>query len=129
MAEKKKDNMELYNKFRAVPEGAKKTIKGGRLNGMTDINPMWRIKKLTEVFGPVGFGWYTEVVKTWTEVDENADVAVFVDIKVLLCGSARHDPSGTVRCGIIPIRIAFADSNKTSITHIHRNYNPFTIMR
>lgn len=43
---------------------------------------MWRIKKLTEVFGPVGFGWYTEVVKTWTEVDENSYVAVFVDINL-----------------------------------------------
>ena len=45
---------------------------------------MWRIKKLTEVFGPVGFGWYTEVVKTWTEVDENSDVAVFVDINLFV---------------------------------------------
>lgn len=61
MAEKKKDNMELYNKFRAVPEEAKKPIKGGRLNGMTDINPMWRIKVLTEQFGACGDGWYYEV--------------------------------------------------------------------
>ena len=47
-----KDNLELYNKGRAVPEEAKKTIQAGKLKGFTDINPMWRIKTLTEMFGP-----------------------------------------------------------------------------
>ena len=42
------ENMELYNAFREVPENAKKSIRGGRLKGMTDINPMWRIQALTE---------------------------------------------------------------------------------
>ena len=75
-------NLSVYEKVRSVPAEAKKAIEAGRLKGKSDINPMWRIKKLTEVFGPVGFGWYTEVVKTWTEVDEDADVAVFVDISL-----------------------------------------------
>ena len=44
------NNLELYDKFRQVPETAKKNIGGGRLKGMTDINPMWRIKTLTEEF-------------------------------------------------------------------------------
>lgn len=51
------DNLELYNKVRNVPQEAKKEIKGGRLKGMTDINPMWRIKTLTEQFGICGMGW------------------------------------------------------------------------
>ena len=51
------ENMEIYNALRNPPETAKKKIGGGRLNGMTDINPMWRIKALTERFGPCGFGW------------------------------------------------------------------------
>ena len=73
-------NLELYNRVREVPAEAKKTIRGGRLNGMTDINPMWRIKKLTEEFGPCGVGWYyvptnKEVVKC-----DNGEVCVFVDI-------------------------------------------------
>ena len=76
------DNLSIYERVRSVPTEAKKAIEAGRLKGKSDINPMWRIKKLTEVFGPVGFGWYTEVVKTWTEVDENSDVAVFVDINL-----------------------------------------------
>ena len=54
-----KENMDLYNKFRSVPEEAKKEIGAGRLKGKTDINPMWRIRVLTEAFGPCGYGWKT----------------------------------------------------------------------
>ena len=43
---------------------------------------MWRIKKLTEVFSPAGFGWYTEIVRTWTEASESGEMAVFVDINL-----------------------------------------------
>lgn len=57
----------LYNRMREVPEEAKKTIRGGRLKGMTDINPMWRIKKLTEEFGPCGVGWYYTIDHYWVE--------------------------------------------------------------
>ncbi len=39
------DNLELYNKVREVPQEAQKSIAAGRLKGMTDINPMWRICK------------------------------------------------------------------------------------
>lgn len=52
-------NLRLYNQGREVPESAKKPIGGGRLKGMTNVNTMWRIKKLTEMFGPVGIGWKT----------------------------------------------------------------------
>lgn len=61
MAKQTNDNLKYYNLFREVPTNAKKPITGGRLNGMTDINPMWRIKVLTEVFGSCGEGWYFEV--------------------------------------------------------------------
>ena len=60
-------NLELYNKVRQVPERAQKPIRGGRLKGMTDINPMWRIKTLTDLFGPCGIGWYYEVKDRWIE--------------------------------------------------------------
>ena len=56
-------NLELYEKFRAVPQEAQKAIGGGRLKGMTDINPMWRLKVLTEQFGPCGIGWKYIVIK------------------------------------------------------------------
>lgn len=73
------DNMELYGKMRSVPHEARKQIAGGRLKGFTDINPMWRIKKLTETFGPCGFGWYTDEVERWTE-SSNGVVGAFVKI-------------------------------------------------
>ena len=75
------DNLSLYNRFRDVPQEAKKTIKGGKLNGFTDINPMWRIKKLTEEFGECGFGWYYEEVERWKETC-GQEVAVFVKINL-----------------------------------------------
>lgn len=55
------DNLYFYNLGREVPDEAKKPINAGRLKGMTDINPMWRIKRLTEMFGPCGVGWWYDI--------------------------------------------------------------------
>ena len=63
------ENLELYNGWREVPQNAQKTITGGNLNGKTDINPMWRIKVLTDKFGPVGFGWYTKITEHWSDTE------------------------------------------------------------
>lgn len=73
-------NMELYDKVRAVPKGAQKTIAAGRLKGMTDINPMWRIQKLTETFGPCGIGWKYTIQREWMEQGANNEIAAFMDI-------------------------------------------------
>ena len=75
-----KNNLELYEKFRSVPNEAQKKITGGRLSGFTDINPMWRIKKLTEEFGSCGVGWYYEIVNQRIEQGGNEEKAAFVDI-------------------------------------------------
>lgn len=61
------DNMRIYNAVRAVPEEAKRAITAGRLKGKTDINPMWRIKALTEQFGPCGDGWGYTIDRLWIE--------------------------------------------------------------
>lgn len=74
------DNMELYNAFREVPENAKKSIRGGRLKGMTDINPMWRIQALTEQFGPCGIGWRYEITNKILQPGASGEIAAFVDI-------------------------------------------------
>lgn len=76
------DNLSIYNQCRAVPDDAKKAIRGGRLNGMTDINPMWRIKKLTEVFGVCGFGWKYEITQKRLESAVSEQVMAFVDINL-----------------------------------------------
>ncbi len=62
-----KENMNLYQQFRECPQEAQKPISAGRLKGKTDINPMWRIKRLTEVFGPCGIGWVCPIVEKWIE--------------------------------------------------------------
>lgn len=75
------ENVKLYEAVRAVPDSAKREIKAGRLKGKTDINPMWRIKVLTEQFGPCGIGWYYETTRKWIEESEK-ESAAFVDIKL-----------------------------------------------
>lgn len=60
-------NMRIYDAVRAVPEEAKRAITAGRLKGKTDINPMWRIKALTEQFGPCGDGWGYTIDRLWIE--------------------------------------------------------------
>lgn len=77
------NNLELYDKFRQVPETAKKNISGGRLKGMTDINPMWRIKTLTEEFGICGFGWYYEITDKWIETSMAKD-EITANVKINL---------------------------------------------
>ena len=76
------DNLELYSKFREVPKNAQKEIIGGKLKGKTDINPMWRIKKLTEQFGPCGSGWKINVKDMRTLPGANGEVAAFVEIEL-----------------------------------------------
>lgn len=76
------ENMEYYRKFAAVPLEAQKSINAGRLKGMTDINPMWRIKVLTEAFGMCGFGWKYEIVSQRLEAGDNDSVCAFVDINL-----------------------------------------------
>ena len=78
-----KENMDLYNKFRSVPEEAKKEIGAGRLKGKTDINPMWRIRVLTEAFGPCGDGWKTTNVVFWTTQGANGEVIAFCSLDLL----------------------------------------------
>ena len=78
------DNLKIYNAVANVPKEAQKTIQAGRLKGMTDINPMWRIKTLTEQFGVVGFGW--KYVITDKRIIEGADgvVCAFVDVDLFV---------------------------------------------
>lgn len=76
-------NLDLYNKVREVPKGAQKSFNNGRFSG-TDINPMWRIKKLTEEFGICGFGWYYEITDKWLEKGQDDIVAAFVNINLFI---------------------------------------------
>ncbi|MGM9554807.1 MAG: hypothetical protein ACI3V2_10905 [Faecousia sp.] len=58
------ENMRIFEKVSVTPDNARSAITSGTYTGMTAINPMYRIKLLTETFGPVGFGWYPEIIST-----------------------------------------------------------------
>ena len=64
---KREENLQIYDLARSVPQDALKTIGAGRLRGMSDINPMWRIMRMTEIFGICGIGWKYTIDKQWTE--------------------------------------------------------------
>ena len=72
--------MYIYKKVSKTPKEARKTITGGRLDGFTDINPMWRIEKLTETFGPCGIGWWYEIKEERIEEGSDGNKKAFVDI-------------------------------------------------
>lgn len=72
------NNLDMWERVRAVPKEAQKIIGGGKLKGFTDINPMWRLKTLTNLFGPCGEGWYTEIVNHWVEPGTDGRIAAFV---------------------------------------------------
>ena len=74
-------NLDIYEKARSVPKEAIKEIRGGRLAGFSDINPMWRIKRLTEIFGPCGKGWYYEITDKRTETAGN-ETAMFISVSL-----------------------------------------------
>lgn len=76
------ENLIIYEQVRNVPKEAITPIVGGRLKGKSDINPMWRIKTLTELFGPCGYGWRYEIVKMWTEQGTPTEVSAFVQINM-----------------------------------------------
>lgn len=78
------ENMAIYSAVKNVPNNAKKTIGAGRLKGMTDINPMWRIQMLTEQFGAVGAGWYYKIVRQWTEDGSEGTKCAFVNIELYI---------------------------------------------
>lgn len=97
------ENLRLWEAFRAVPETAKKKIQGGHLNGKTDINPVWRMKVLTETFGPIGFGWNVREVERWTnECAGEVGAFVKVELRVKL-GDTWSEPiegtGGSKLCG------------------------------
>ena len=78
------ENMKIYEAVRTAPDNALREIQAGRLKGKTDINPMWRIKKLTETFGPCGIGWKYDILKKWLEPGANGEIAAFVDINLFV---------------------------------------------
>lgn len=78
------NNMIIYEQIKEVPKEAQKKIKAGRLKDMTDIKPMWRIQKLTEMFGICGFGWKAPIKNKEIIEGANGEKIAVVDIDLYI---------------------------------------------
>jgi len=76
------NNMSIYEAVRSCPKEAQRAIQAGKLKGKTDINPMWRIKELTNQFGPCGIGWKTENEQFWTTPGANGEVIAWCSLSL-----------------------------------------------
>lgn len=76
------ENLKIWDKLKTPPAAALKEIQAGRMKGKTDINPQWRIKAMTEVFGPVGIGWKYSIDKLWTEPGSDNQICAFALVSV-----------------------------------------------
>lgn len=74
-------NLRFYEQGCEVPQDALKEIKAGRLKGMSDVNPMWRMKRMTEIFGPCGIGWKYTIDRQWVEPYGN-EVKCFCNVSL-----------------------------------------------
>ena len=77
------ENLRLYEQLRSCPPEALRTIAAGRLKGKSDINPMWRIKVLTEAFGPCGVGWAIRNVNFWCVPGANDEILAFCSLELV----------------------------------------------
>lgn len=105
--EKKQDitgsPLSYWEFWQHVAPGMLKEIKGGNLNGKTDINPVWRFLALTEAFGPCGFGWTVREAERWTN-ECAGEVGAFVKIELRInIGGEWSEPiegvGGSKLCG------------------------------
>ncbi len=72
--------IDQYHELSQPPGWALKPITGGRLTGMTDINPQWRCEVMTKAYGLCGVGWKFEVIAKWTEPGPDGQVFAFADV-------------------------------------------------
>ena len=84
------ENLAFWNKYKVVPSNAMKPFDNGKFKG-TDINTMWRMKCLTEYYGPCGIGWYFVPKKLWSETYSNGDVFAFAEIELFVKNKETSD--------------------------------------
>jgi hypothetical protein len=77
-------DIDQFRKLAQPPPWALSKIGGGRLRGMTDIKPAWRIQAMTEVYGLCGIGWKYAITRQWTEPGCNDQTMAFVDVDLYI---------------------------------------------
>lgn len=95
-------NLDNWERMRKPPKDALKSIRGGRLTGMTDINPQWRYQIMTEVYGPCGEGWDYAIDKLWLEPGVNGTIAAFAQITLRIYSEELTPLGQTSRTQNIP---------------------------
>jgi hypothetical protein len=84
------NNLENWKKVSTPPAWAKKNISDGRMKGMTDINPQWRLMAMTETYGVCGIGWKYTIDRKWLEKGGDEDkLCAFVDVSLFIYDSPR----------------------------------------
>lgn len=106
------DTLGYWKFWQHVAPGMLKKISGGSLNGMTDINPVWRFQVLTEAFGPCGFGWKILEKERWTH-EACGEVAAFVKVELYInIGGTWSEPIE----GVGGSKLVRKDKNGTNLT-------------
>ena len=75
-------NRRIWDRVHKPDPTSLKTIGGGRLKGMTDINPQWRFQAATDVFGPCGIGWWYTIKELWNVPGADGQVMAFARVDV-----------------------------------------------
>lgn len=78
------DNLLIWNNLKQVPAACVKPIVHGRLKGMSDIKPQWRIQAMTHQFGVCGIGWKYVITKKWIEEASELQKVAFVDLDLFV---------------------------------------------
>lgn len=108
----KVNTLSYWEFWRHVAPGMLKRISGGSLNGMTDINPVWRFQALTEAFGPCGFGWKIREAERWT-CEACGEIAAFVKVELYInIGGTWSEPIE----GVGGSKLVRRDKNGTNLT-------------
>ena len=94
---KNSDNLHIFRQVKSVPADATKPFKASWGKELTEIDPMWRIEKLTELFGVCGEGWYTDVTRQEKVSLPNGEVCIFTDLDLYIKDSKTGRWSKPVR--------------------------------
>lgn len=107
---------------RILPPEAYQEIIGTRKKGMTDTKSQWIFLKLDEIFGPAGYGWWTELAQPMTSSYDGGVVetpATKVTTQTAVYGEVSEGKKGWV-----PSQKTVEETPATSVGKA--NNNPWT---
>lgn len=91
------DNLHIFKMVQSVPQEAQRPFTSDYGKKLTEIDPMWRIKKLTELFGAAGEGWYTEVTRQESVSFSTGETCIFTDVNLYIKDSKTGKWSKPIR--------------------------------